>query len=259
MKPLRVFTWLMLCWLNAAAMAVEVGTDTVRSGEVDIPVTRYGAPGKTLILWFPSEYGVLAAEHIAARHLAEKGYETWLPDIYGAHFLPVVPSSAEALAATDIYAVIRAARRTGKMVYLLSSGRGAKYTLEGARWWAQKAGPKQALAGAVLLHPNLYEKQPDPGEDPTYLPIASNTRLRIFIYQGDLSPWYWTLDSLQSALRKKGSTVSVEVLPDFRDRFFFREDAKPAERALGERLPELIVRAIVQLQTEPKRKTRSTQ
>ena len=256
MRALRFLTWLTLAWLGTAAMASEIGTVSIRSGDTDIPVTRYAAPGKTIILWFPSEYGVLAAEHIAARHLAEKGYETWLPDLHGAHFLPVVPSSAEALAATDIHAVIRAAHKTGKTVCLLSGGRGAKYTLEGARLWAQGRG--KALAGAVLLHPNLYARQPDPGEDPSYLPIASNTRLRLFIYQGDLSPWYWTLDSLQSALQRKGSTVRLEVLPDIRDRFYFREDAKPAERALGERLPELIARAIVQLQAKPKNKTRST-
>lgn len=244
----RLLALLVFAWTSVAATAAD---RSIRSGDADIPVAVYPAPGKTLVLWLPSEHGVLAAEHIAARHLAEKGHEVWLPDLYGARFLPVVPSSAEALPAADVYRVIRAAARlqkgsTKREIWLLTSGRGAKYALEGARLWRQREGRNKPLAGAVLLHPNLYEKPPEPGEDPAYLPIAGDTQLRIAIVQGELSPWYWTLDSLQSALKRRGSQVSVEILPDIRDRYYFREDAKPAERALGERLPDMIARAISQ-------------
>jgi hypothetical protein len=229
-----------------AARAAEPARDSVNAGDTDIPVTRYAAPGKILLLWFPSEYGVLAAEHIAARHLAEKGYETWLPDLYGARFLPVVPSSAEELPADDIYQVIRAAaaQQPWRKIWLVTAGRGAKYVLEGARLWAQKEGAKKPLAGAVLLYPNLYAKQPDPGEDPAYLPIAGDTRLQLIILQGELSPWYWTLDSLQTALRGAGSRVTNRTFPGIRDRFYFRDSATAPERALGERLPEVIADAI---------------
>lgn len=245
----------LLACLSAVAIASEPANRNVSAGDADIPVTVYPAPGKSLVLWFPSEFGVLAAEHIAARHLAEKGHEVWLPDLYGARFLPVVPSSAETLPAEDVYQVIRAAAQPPKQkIWLLTAGRGAKYVLEGARLWQQREGRHKPLAGAVLLYPNLYDKQPEPGEDAGYLPIAGDTRLRITILQGELSPWYWTLDSLQSTLRHKGSQVSVESFPGIRDRFHFRDSATPPERALGERLPEVIARAITNDRTAQRNK-----
>ena len=193
----------------------------------------------------------------AARRLAEKGYETWIADLYGARFLPTVPSSAEALPAGDVARLIgEAAQRSRKRIYLLTAGRGAKYALEGARQWQ---GSRQArtggLAGALLLYPNLYQRQPEPGEDPTYLPIAADTRLRVRILQGELSPWFWTLDSLEAALARGGGRVGVATFPNIRDRFYFRDDATAEERTLGQRLPEVIVTEIKKLET-PRRSTK---
>lgn len=255
MTLLRLLWTALLLWFSMGAIAAEPVHSTIQTGDIEIPAMRYQAAGKTLVLWFPSEYGTLSAEHIAARHLAEKGQETWLVDLYGARFLPVVPSSAETLPAEDVYQVIRAAQQTRRKIWLLTAGRGAKYVLEGARLWAQKEGRKKPLAGAVLLYPNLYEKQPEPGEDAAYLPIASDTHLRIVILQGELSPWYWTLDTLQRALERKGSRVTVQTLPDTRDRFYFREGASATERAQGERLPELIA-AVIANSAKPPRSTK---
>lgn len=255
MTALRLLIAALLVWLSLTANGAEPVSRNIAASDIEIPVTRYPAAGKTLVLWFPSEYGVLAAEHIAARHLAEKGHEVWLADLYGARFLPVVPSSAETLPAQDVYQVIRAAaKEPGRKIWLLTPGRGAKYVLEGARLWSEKDGKNKPLAGAVLLYPNLYQKQPEPGEDPTLLPIAAATRLPIHILQGELSPWYWTLDALKTALRQQGSSVRVETFPGIRDRFYFREQATPAERALGERLPEVIARAITNDRTAQRNK-----
>ena len=251
----RLLLGVLLACLSAGTMAAEPGTRNIGAGDVDIPVTSYPASGNTLLLWLPSEFGVLAAEHIAARHLAEKGHETWVADLYGARFLPAVPSSAETLPAEDVYQLIRTAmQQTKRRIYLLTAGRGAKYALEGARLWQQREGKKKPLAGAVLLYPNLYEKAPEPGEDPAYLPIAGETQLRIHILQGELSPWYWTLDTLNAALARKGSRIDVEIYPGIRDRFYFREHATPAERDLGERLPDVIARAIAKDLTAPRSK-----
>lgn len=239
MTFLRLFL-LALFFVGQAKADIAPENLVIPAGEVDIPVTRYGAPGRVLILWFPSEYGVLAQEHAAARHLAEKGLETWLADLYGARFLPTVQSSAEILPAEDVYHVIRAARAKKPQVWLLASGRGAKYALEGARLWQQREGRRKPLSGALLLYPNLYAGQPEPGEDPVYLSIARETKLDVHILQGELSPWYWTLDTLKAQLEAGGSRVRVKTYPGIRDRFYFRESATPAERALGERLPEEI-------------------
>lgn len=237
--------------LAAAVWAAEEATSLqVAAGEVEIPVTRYPAPGPRVLVWLPSEYGVLPQEHHAARRLARDGIETWLADLYGARFLPAVPSTAETLPAEDVYYLIRAAFAGKSEVWLVTAGRGAKYTLEGARLWQQREGRDKPLAGAILLYPNLYTGQPEPGNDPTYLPITGQTRLSIHILQGELSPWYWTLDTLETTLQRGGSRVAVQTFPGIRDRFYFRESATPAERALGERLPALIRDALLNLPAE---------
>lgn len=248
-RPLRRLLLLLALLPAAATSAAGIETLQVPGADTDIPVTRYTAPGRTLILWIPSEFGVVAPERIIARHLAEKGYETWIADLYAAHFLPALPSSAEQLPAQDVFRLIQeAVRRTGKRVYLLTAGRGAKVALEGAQLWRERSAGRP-LAGAILLYPNLYLRQPEPGEDPAYLPVAGSTRLHIGILQGELSPWFWTLDTLQDKLRRGGSTVAVTTLADIRDRFYFRESATATERATGERLPELIVAEVRKLES----------
>ncbi|MEO1766239.1 hypothetical protein [Thiobacter aerophilum] len=224
--------------LASAGWAVEDATTLrVPAGETEIPVARYSAAGSRVLLWLPSEYGVLPQEHRAARALAQQGIETWLADLYGARFLPAVASSAETLPAEDVYHLIRAAFAAKREVWLSSAGRGAKYALEGARLWQEREGQGKPLAGAILLYPNLYLAQPEPGSEPAYLPVTAQTRLNVYILQGELSPWYWTLDTLTSVMRSSGSQIVVRTVAGIRDRFYFRDDAMPAERELGEHLP----------------------
>jgi dienelactone hydrolase len=249
LSRLLQFAALFICF-NLAAFAGEPQTFNVHSGDADIPVTRYQAAGNTLLLWLPSEYGVLSQEQSAASRLTKMGYEVWIADVYGARFLPAVPSSAEAIPANDIAQLLGAAAdRTTKTIYVLSAGRGAKYALEGIRHWQDQTPGSTRLAGAVLLYPNLYLKAPEPGEDPAYLPITAKTRVPVKILQGELSPWYWTLDTLQPALEHGGSRVTVRSFPGIRDRFYFRPGANRPEQALGERLPEIINDAIGHKQT----------
>lgn len=237
---MRLFFGLVLALLLPASATAGATSQSIPAGEVEIPVTRYPAAGPRLVLWLPSEYGVLAQDHETARKLAQAGVETWVADLYGARFLPTVPSSAEMLPAEDVYHVIRAALAAKQEVWLLSVGRGAKYTLEGAHLWQEREGRDKPLAGAILLYPNLYAAQPDPGSDPVYLPITGQTRLDVRILQGELSPWYWTLDTLTAELQRGGSQVITRTFAAIRDRFYFREDATPVERELAGRLPALI-------------------
>lgn len=232
----------LLLLLLIPHLATADETRLIAAGDTQIPISHYAARGSSRIVWLPSEYGVLPEEQAVARRLARKGIEVWVADLYGARFLPTVASSAEALAADDVFHVLEEASRDGRRLWLVSAGRGAKVALEGARLWQQRKG--KTLAGIILLYPNLYAGQPEPGEDPAYLPITTETRQRIYILQGELSPWYWTLDSLVHSLQQGGSRVTVQTFPGIRDRFHFRPHATPAERALGERLPNIIARLV---------------
>lgn len=217
-------------------------------GGTDIPLTVFPAHGLSLLIWLPSESGIVAAEHKIAAVLAKSGVEVWLPDMHAAYFLPIVPSSLQQIPAADVARVIAQAQQRDKAVYLVSGGSGAALALQAAAMLGKSKNP---LRGAVLLSPNLFAGTPQPGEEAKYLPVASRTRLPIFILQPDYSPWKWRVEELQSRLQRGGSTVKLKSLPGIRDRFYYREDASPTERAWAARMPELMLKALKSLKEKP--------
>ena len=227
---------------NAAAVTAPATTQTLQlPGGNEVALRVYPAQGNSLLLWLPTESGIVAADHKTAAVLARLGIEVWLPDLHAAYFLPIVPSSLQQIPAADVARVIALAQSRGKAVYLASGGSGAALALQGAALQTKNSNP---LRGAILLSPNLFAGTPQPGEDAKYLPIASHTRLPIVILQPDNSPWKWRVEELQSRLQQGGSTVSVKSLPGIRDRFYYREDASPTERGWAARLPELMMNAL---------------
>lgn len=239
--------FLLTCLLlpSAYAAPAQAVMQTLQlTGGTEVALRVYPAKGNTLLLWLPSESGIVAADHKAAAVIARSGVEVWLPDLHAAYFLPIVPSSLQQIPAADVSRVIALAQQQRKAVYLVSGGSGAALALQGAALQTKNTNP---LRGAVLLSPNLFTGTPQPGEEAKYLPIASRTRLPIFILQPDYSPWKWRVEELQSRLQNGGSTVSVKSLPGIRDRFYYREDASPTERAWAARMPELVLNALKSL------------
>lgn len=240
MKFLLALFWTF--WFGSTlAFAAPESQAILVAPNVEIPVTRYSAGKQSLILWLPSETGVVQAEHDTAAKLARRGYSVWVADLFGARFLPVGISSVDEIPAADVAGLIQAAAKKYRKIILLSSGRGAALALGGAQQWGQP------IAGVVLLFPNLLVSSPEAGEEAAYLPLTRQTHLPIAILQGDKSPWHWQLDALKQELEQGGSRVAIKTLPGMRDRFYFRENALPRERELGDRLDSLIIEAIKSL------------
>ena len=252
MKQIRlrfriVLVLLLALLLPLSVMAAPISTiaQTLRlPGGTDVALSVFPAKGNSLLVWFPSESGIVPADHKTAAQLAQAGIEVWLPDLHATYFLPIVRSSMQQIPIADVARVIAQAQQRGKTVYLVSSGSGAALALQAV---AQLGKSKSKIAGAILFSPNLFAGTPEPGEDAKYLPVASRTRLPIFILQPEYSPWKWRVDELQSRLQRGGSKVSIQSLPGIRDRFYYREDASPTERAWGARMPELILNALKSL------------
>lgn len=228
--------WLgVACAAPPATLALATGTE--------VTLRAYPAQGDTLLLWFVCDEGHSANEARTAKELALHGYETWFPEMLDAHFLPTLPSSLEQLPPEEVREIIsRAVTLSGKKIVLITSGHGAIPILRGARAWQDETTgqDRSALAGAVLFYPELYSVAPAPGVEAQYHPIVAQTRLPLFIYQGQLSPGRWWLEHLKVEFARGGTKVQSKVLPKVRSHFFVRQDATAEENAMTEKLPELL-------------------
>lgn len=205
-----------------------------------VTIETHAATGASLVLWLPSGFGRFAGETQVAERLAALGVEVWQADLLEARFLPPLESSLDSIPDGDVAELIDAAAKTRKRIYLLTTARGGIVGLRGARAWQTRNPASNALAGALLLHPNLFAGPPEPGQEAEYHPIATRTRLPVYIVQPEQSPWRWRLDATQAELEKGGSKVFTRVLTDVRDRFYFRPDATEVEMDVAQRLAEML-------------------
>lgn len=243
-----ISTFLLLLPTVVHAEAVSV---TSADGN-EITAEGFKAQGDSLFIWLPHESSPLSVDTKLARQVARLGIETWLVDLFNSNFLPVAPSSMDKIPAQQITDLIDSAyAQTHKKIYLLTSGRGVIPILRGARHWQQHHPGGQALAGVILLSPKLFIETPDPGLEGELMPIASVTNLPIYLLQSSLSPWFWKLPKVVTALEKSGSDVFIQRLDKVRDRFYFRPDAIDDEHALTKNLPRLLKQARWLLQQLP--------
>jgi thiol-disulfide isomerase/thioredoxin len=239
-----VFVLCLVPWLVQAATGLGERELTLPGGTA-IPLKQYRAQGDVLLLWLPSESGVLKAEKQFAQKLAAMGVEVWIADLHAAYFLPVVASSIDKMPARDIAQLIAWTIKTSrKKVYLISSGRGALLTLRGVHQWQTDRPADPKLGGAILLSPKLFVKTPEPGTAGTLMPVISATNLPLFLVQPEKSPWRWKLDQIVPGLEKSGSDVYIRILLNVRDRFYYRPDADSVEDNMAQRLPVMISQAM---------------
>lgn len=231
-------------WAAPASMRMSTGTE--------ISLRTFPGVGDTLMLGFPCDEGLGAQEARSSQALAGLGLEAWLPDMLGSHGLPVAPSSMEQIPPEEVAEVIdQAVKLSGKKVVLVTTGRGAVPILQGARIWLDRATPQEraALIGAILFRPDLYSVKPAPGVEARYHKIVAQTSMPVFIYQGQRSPGRWWLEHLKVEFTRGGSRISSKVLPNVRGFFYAAQDPTDEEKAMTERLPELILDAIKQLES----------
>lgn len=221
----------MLCAVAVARADIE--PLTLADG-TEIDIQKLSHKGLPRVLWLPSEAGAQAGEMAAARALARLGVEVWYADTLSARFLPAVRSSMHELPAGDVVALIERAVREPKPVVVITAGGGAAPLV---RALVARGERTPALAGAILLSPHLYVATPEVGADAEFLPETARVKLPIVILQAAQSPWRWRLDSLAAELARGGSRVHTHIVPDVRDRFYFRPNATAAERKAARQLP----------------------
>lgn len=240
--------FLLFC---AASMASADDFEIRVDGQTTIPVERFAAKGAALLLWLPSEHGLMSIHATLAKQLASQGIEVWNADLFAASFTAPSASALAALPDTLVALLIERVRtQTKKRVYLISNDQGAALLLRGARLWQTQHTRSNALGGALLISPNLLTQTPEAGHDAVYLPIAAATNLPIFILQPTLAVGHWRIPELVTQLERGGSSVYTRSLRTVRDRFFFRPDASADEIRLTDQLASNIRNAVALLAQE---------
>ncbi len=251
MKKLLAGLGLFLLATTAPAAPTEE-TVILDSGTAVISQRYVGqaSPGAA-VLWLTGQDGRLEEEHHAAAHLAGLGLEVWLTDWLAPYFLPQQARSIAEVPEADLADWLERMRQrhAGRPLVLVASGHASALPLRATAAWQERFKAPPPAAGAVLLWPLLY-RDPEPGEEPEYNPVVSQTRLRLALLVPMSSAGFWWREAMQAAFEAAGSRVRTAVLPGLRDRFYHRGDATAQEQAEGGRLGEILAPHIATLSKE---------
>ena len=207
--------------------------------------------GDTLLLIFPSEYGLQKADKALLNILPKYNIEVWASNLLESYFLPSSASNLEKIPAQDIQLLIKKLhKKTNKNIIILTSGRGTIPVLRALASWPDAISPSY-LTGLILMHPKLFTKTPEPGLTAEVMPSVKNTNQLIYLIQPSLSPFWWSRNITLSGLQKSGSDVFLRPLKNIRNRYYFRKDATQDEQRLAKKYPKLIASAIKQLKRYP--------
>ncbi|WP_018872402.1 TlpA disulfide reductase family protein [Thioalkalivibrio sp. ALJ16] len=229
-----------------AAVAIE-------AGGAEIPVERYRADGDVVLLWFPSEHGLRDGHREQALALQATGVEVWLVDPFTGHFLPEAASSFDDMPTATVVDLIEAAHAdTGHAVFAFGHDRALPWLLTGLYQWQQAHPEAEHLAGLLMASPFLHTGVDT--ETTELQPIVGLTNLPVYILQPAQSPQHQQLGRIRAGLSEGGSAVGARVLPDVRDRFFFRPDATEREYLARETFHREILFGIDMLSRLPRQR-----
>jgi peroxiredoxin len=213
-------------------------------GDLDIPTTVYPSAGDKLLLWLPAEFGNSPRQVPVAQALAAAGTTVWMPNLHEALFIPPGRYSLVGLDTGILRSLIQQAADTGKTVYLMAPGRAAALALIAIREWQADPARRGTLMGAILMHPKLFVRTPQGGEEPEFLPVAGATNIPVYLFQPSNAANYWRLAKFRDVLQRGGAPVFIHRLMGVSDGFHRRPDTRPGEDEMTARLPGLLLQAM---------------
>lgn len=237
--------------VQTGAVSSATGID---AGGAEIPVERYPADGEAVLLWFPSEHGLQDGHRQQALALQAAGIEVWLADPLTGHFLPETASSFDDMPTDTVGDLIEAAHAEDeRAVFVFGNDRALPWLLTGLYHWQEEHPEAEYLAGLIMMSPHLHTGADT--EEAEMQPIVGVTNLPVYIIQPTLSPQRQHLGLIRSTLTDGGSTVGARLLPELRDRFFFRPDAMEAEVLARETFHQELTYAMDLLRRVPAART----
>ena len=104
------------------------------------------------------------------------------------------------------------------------------------------------VKAAILLYPRLNLLEPVPGNEPIYIEVIGKVKLPVVILEGERTPNRWGLPHLTAKFKESSIAVTYELLPKVRGYFYTRPKKTPAEKALSEKLHEIVLKQIIKFE-----------
>ncbi|WP_407275705.1 TlpA family protein disulfide reductase [Halothiobacillus sp. DCM-1] len=222
MRPWRLLIW--LCWLGGLGLTQAAWADFslpygTQGNQLDVTVIGAEHPTQPLFLWLTNQYGKTEGERALAHALARRGATVWQVDLLDSLLLSRTNDSVRTLNGHAVAALIDAGVKTGRPVVLVGLDRMAVPILRGLHHWQRSVQNTRAVAGAILLFPNLYRGTPVAGVQPQFLGIVSATNMPVMILEPERGVNRNRLGQLLDQLQTAGSPAFAHIIPDVRDYF----------------------------------------
>ena len=240
----RIIYFFYFIFFSHSLFAEEVQVDVNSGTEISVTLFKVEKP-KAVLLWIPTEYGIRGRETATALALNEKGIEVWLADLHSSYFVPKGRRSYNKIKTEDISdLIIKASNNKEREVTLFATGRAAPLVLKATRELQLKKETRSIVKSAIFFHPNFYAGSTQAGKNIEYLPITYASNLAIYILQPALSGKRYQLNTLEQHLKRGGSDVIKQILPNTGDGFNVREPDNKTEIEFYKKTPSIISNAI---------------
>ena len=219
--------------LVLAAGVVQADFTVELDGGDRLEVHEFGAQGQgPLFLWLVNQYGELETPNALIQTLAERGATVWRTDLLDSLLLQRSSEAIRRMDGAPVAALLDAAVRSGRgPIVLVTCDRMTVPLLRGLRTWQEGGGDSTAVAGGILLFPNLYRGTPVAGEEPELLGIVAATNMPVAIFQPAMGSNRDRLDPLLATFHEAGSPAYAWMIDGVRDYYLLHSD-QPENKAL---------------------------
>ena len=215
-----------------------------------LDVDAFGTEGDgPLFLWLVNQYGELETPNALIETLSERGATVWRTDLLDSLLLQRSSDAIRSMDGAPVAALLDAAVRSGRgPIVLVTCDRMTVPLLRGLRTWQQQAVDTHAVAGGILLFPNLYRGTPVAGEEPELLGIVAATNMPVAIFQPAMGSNRDRLGQLLNTFYAAGSPAYAWMIDQVRDYYLLHSDV-PENKALDTTtvgaMPEEVRQAIM--------------
>jgi len=223
-RPVRILAICVL-WMGIVTSPLvfaESKSTSLEVNDAEFELTEYPATSADTVLWITSGADPEGHYERSAKLLTKKGVSVVKTDILDAYLLDNSRGAMVDVPPEDLVALYEhvLASRSGRLV-VMAAGRVGIPVLRAINLWQIKHADRGAIAGTILVSPNLYLGVPELGDVGKFYPIAEVSKIPTFIVQPRLSIRAFRLQEVAKQLGLSGSPIYTGIAKALHGGFFF--------------------------------------